>query len=667
MSLEAEGCLPFAAVSYCWGDPKGTNKIFLNRQPYPVTANLYAFLQHAQSILSAITKFLPVVLRLGRQESVLITQYIVYSILQDFDFPLDFPSTSDSTLSDLVKRHVTKVVGEAYDSHSSEQLHSSPDLLDLFQIPHEPREPGSCYLRLWIDALCINQQDLHERSQQVGRMRNIYSRATSLLIWPQDTSTSISHTKAVAEFAHDIHNTVRPCLDGIIGWDDVVSQITSDGFLHPRLQSIERFRQIITQRWFRRMWIIQEVATATGHATALLGFYPVQWRFLTHIVFACCREMSNSDSALRIMFLGDAKCLSILQQLEREYKELKQKSELSQETGLPIKVPERLRQLLLQTGGHFKATEPHDYLYALLGLLGTNDIPQEIYPDYSMPFEQVFHNYAIYLIKNTRDISFLISHGREITGVPSWVPDWRFGSSEGEKPSPKFIDPSHVEVSEDGSCLEVDGIILGKIVTVVHPTQIEADIRSTNFFGRLGSAEQGEDENNLMTTATAILTIFRGMQKLKDMCFRDLMAVIPGISFSNFKHHWEGFWGVYHHDIFRQIREMLEGAREVDLEMLIKDPSGPIMVTIGLELLDMSVAGLGILDRSGMVMSSRTKESIRNDDIICLFNGVYQPCILHRKGPHYSFVSTCRMSSFQEDIAEERSFEGYEVRRLVLV
>ena len=144
------------------------------------------------------------------------------------------------------------------------------------------------------------------------------------------------------------------------------------------------------------------------------------------------------------------------------------------------------------------------------------------------------------------------------------------------------------------------------------------------------------------------------------------MAVIPGISFNNFKHHWEGFW-LYHHDMFRQIREMLEGAREVDLEMLIKDPSGPIMVTIGLELLDMSVAGLGILDRSGMVMSSRTKESIRNDDIICLFNGVYQPCILHRKGPHYSFVSTCRMSSFQEDIAEERSFEGYEVRRLVLV
>jgi hypothetical protein len=386
--------------------------------------NLYAFLQHAQSILSAIAKNLPTSLRLGHQESILRTQNIVYSILQDFDFPLDFPSSSDSTLSDLVKRHVTKSVDEAYEAHGKEQLHSSPDLLSLFQIPSEPHEPGNCHLRLWIDALCINQQDLNERSQQVGRMRNIYSCATSLLIWPQDTTTPIPHIQAVAKFVQEIHTTVRPHFNEVISRNDVVSQITSQSFLDRTLQSIEMFRQIITQSWFKRMWIIQEVATATGHVTALLGFYPVQWRFLTHIVFAYCREMSPLP--LRVMFLGDAKGLSILEQLEREYKELKQKSELDRETRLPIEVPERLGQLLRQISGNFKATQPHDHLYALLGLLGTDDIPQEICPDYSMPFKQVFHKYAAYLIKNTKNISFLISHGRQLTGVPSWVPDWRF-------------------------------------------------------------------------------------------------------------------------------------------------------------------------------------------------------------------------------------------------
>jgi hypothetical protein len=114
-------------------------------------------------------------------------------------------------------------------------------------------------------------------------------------------------------------------------------------------------------------------------------------------------------------------------------------------------------------------------------------------------------------------------------------------------------------------------------VTVVHPTQIEAEIRSTNCYGGSGGAGQGEEEDNLLTIARAIPTILRGMKKLKDMCFRDLTTVLPGISLSNFKHHWESFWEVYHNDVYRPTREMLEGAKEVDLEVLMKGESGTMI------------------------------------------------------------------------------------------
>lgn len=420
MSLEAEDCMPYAAVSYYWGDPRGTNTILLDGQPYPVSANLYAFLQHAQSIFLAIYKFLPAILQQGRQECDLITQLIVYSILEDFDFPLDFPSTSDSTLRDLVQRHVEKVAVEGCKSAGRTQL----DLvLDLLQNTDDLHEPGDCYLRLWIDALCINQQDLNERNQQVSRMRNIYGCSQSLLIWPQDTTTPVPGARVVAEFVRDLHTAIRPHLADIISWGDVVCNITSDSFLAPRLDAIDRLRQIIRQNWFSRMWIIQEVAAAAGPATVLLGFFPIPWRFLTHIVFACCEEMTSHEPALQIMFRGDAKQLSTLRLLESEYKELRRRSELNQQIRLPIEVPERLKQLLQQTGGRFQATEPHDYLYAVLGLLGSDDIPEEIFPDYSMPFEQVYHQYTIYIIINTGDISFFLSHRRELTGVPSWVPD----------------------------------------------------------------------------------------------------------------------------------------------------------------------------------------------------------------------------------------------------
>ncbi|KAH8883684.1 HET-domain-containing protein, partial [Thozetella sp. PMI_491] len=36
---------------------------------------------------------------------------------------------------------------------------------------------------LWIDAVCINQADIHERNEQVKQMGDIYSRASRVLIW----------------------------------------------------------------------------------------------------------------------------------------------------------------------------------------------------------------------------------------------------------------------------------------------------------------------------------------------------------------------------------------------------------------------------------------------------------------------------------------------------
>jgi hypothetical protein len=38
-------------------------------------------------------------------------------------------------------------------------------------------------LAVWIDALCINQEDILEREQQVLRMQTIYSKAAEVIIW----------------------------------------------------------------------------------------------------------------------------------------------------------------------------------------------------------------------------------------------------------------------------------------------------------------------------------------------------------------------------------------------------------------------------------------------------------------------------------------------------
>jgi hypothetical protein len=38
-------------------------------------------------------------------------------------------------------------------------------------------------MKFWIDALSINQEDIQERNTEVKRMRSLYERAWSVVVW----------------------------------------------------------------------------------------------------------------------------------------------------------------------------------------------------------------------------------------------------------------------------------------------------------------------------------------------------------------------------------------------------------------------------------------------------------------------------------------------------
>ena len=48
----------------------------------------------------------------------------------------------------------------------------------LHQIQSESEE-----LMIWIDAICINQSDLAERSEQVCKMKSIFEQAKQVMVW----------------------------------------------------------------------------------------------------------------------------------------------------------------------------------------------------------------------------------------------------------------------------------------------------------------------------------------------------------------------------------------------------------------------------------------------------------------------------------------------------
>ncbi|KAF2023202.1 HET-domain-containing protein, partial [Setomelanomma holmii] len=91
---------------------------------------------------------------------------------------------------------------------------------------------------LWLDALCINQQDVEEKGFQVSQMGDIYRKSGRTLIW-LGSSRICSRPLSALEAAVRARKAAR--------WRDIDSS-NSD------------FRDILELPWFRRRWVVQEVA-----------------------------------------------------------------------------------------------------------------------------------------------------------------------------------------------------------------------------------------------------------------------------------------------------------------------------------------------------------------------------------------------------------------------
>jgi len=107
---------------------------------------------------------------------------------------------------------------------------------------------------LWIDAICINQDDVAEKSRQVRNMPRIYRSAQRVLIWLELTNPGS---------AVDVIKKTRSVKD--------VYEIASS-----RGSKREDLSELLSHPWFGRRWIIQEVAVAR-RATIVSGKHTADW------------------------------------------------------------------------------------------------------------------------------------------------------------------------------------------------------------------------------------------------------------------------------------------------------------------------------------------------------------------------------------------------------
>ncbi|KAK0706914.1 heterokaryon incompatibility protein-domain-containing protein [Lasiosphaeria miniovina] len=118
------------------------------------------------------------------------------------------------------------------------------------------RRPGEERI-LWIDAICINQDNLGERNHQVQLMSRIYTRASQVCVWlGEDDSDSKVAISFIKEEIRELKNF------------DTISST-------PQYSRKWRAWMSLMQReWFFRRWVVQKIALATA-ATVYCGPHSV--------------------------------------------------------------------------------------------------------------------------------------------------------------------------------------------------------------------------------------------------------------------------------------------------------------------------------------------------------------------------------------------------------
>jgi hypothetical protein len=410
-----------------------------------------------------------------------------------------------------------EVTPNLYGALQNLRLRTTVDLIDYFK-------PSR---RFWIDAVCINQEDIQERSQQVLLMWSIYSKASRVVVWlgeEQDNSSlgmemvrlldlnfELKKQKLLAEISAEIEGRGQPegsqdergeaeevaeeisaatptkrqdapeenqgdiqeglperteqsqekaeGSKGNINLFFMTEKITyvndpkvmatmlssasqSDGgkgkgqitmpdgrrLLNEEEQSMIPFRillplhndpnapdpeewvafqKLMERPWWRRIWVVQEVAAAKNDIWVGCGSYWLPWeKFLGAAL--TIESYKNHPFVQRIARLG----VGASAILDKSKFRAKTDGRLDKFGGLLN---------LLFYFRNYEATDPRDRVFALLGF--TPSIP--VVPDYTKTAEEVYEELVRTSIQVTGScmMIFLCRKPKRLQ-LPSWVPDF---------------------------------------------------------------------------------------------------------------------------------------------------------------------------------------------------------------------------------------------------
>ncbi|PMD22513.1 HET-domain-containing protein [Hyaloscypha hepaticicola] len=284
---------------------------------------------------------------------------------------------------------------------------------------------------LWIDFICINQNDYQERSQQVPRMNRIYGNASSVCVW--------------------------------LGEDDDDSKLAMD-FIKNKMVNLWEFDKLLDnptmarqwaalvalmkRPWFSRRWVIQEIAMAS-RGIIYCGKESLPWKDFADAVSLFVKVESARGRLADLMkgelsyghmpgsfgnisSLGAAMLVNATQNLFRPISTTGERQ------------PVLSLEYLVSSLSVFEATQPRDTIYALLSIakdatrLDDGPTSQVYNVDYTLPVIEVYKEFIKFSFRKSDKVraldilcrpwapSVLVDGNddddKEVP-LPSWIPN----------------------------------------------------------------------------------------------------------------------------------------------------------------------------------------------------------------------------------------------------
>ncbi|KAH8783001.1 heterokaryon incompatibility protein-domain-containing protein [Diaporthe sp. PMI_573] len=291
-------------------------------------------------------------------------------------------------------------------------------------------------IRLWVDAVCIDQSNLLERNHQVQQMRDIFSAASETVIYlgPQDGgNTGLSawnflerHSSWALDENRDVDRKVAARLDEhLIYFRGEIKDVELD---------------VLSRSWFRRLWVFQE-AVVSRSLSIQCGNRRISWDDFCRILLLLPRIHDQYGFSLQ-----DNHKLDIVRNIHisrRDY--LRQRGlerflpswQLHKTSGPSQGDMDILS--MLSRARYLEASDARDKIYGLVGIsTGINAADSRFAIDYRLSVREVYVKFARNHIEATKSydifsyvdaateslIDFKSSQRPPL--LPSWVPNWHY-------------------------------------------------------------------------------------------------------------------------------------------------------------------------------------------------------------------------------------------------